>query len=363
MKKLSIYVHIPFCEKRCYYCDFASTVKDNDIVERYVDAVIREIKTFNHSDMYVVDSIFFGGGTPTCIDSRHIERIVNEIYKKFNVDLVEFTIEGNPNSYTLEKVKHYKSFGVNRLSVGVQSLNDKVLKAIGRLHDERVAKSCIDLLVNNCENVSVDMMIGLPFQTKEILQNDLDYVLKTGISHLSCYSLILEEGTLLYNLVNNEKLILPSEDETVDMYDIAFNMLTNNGLNRYEISNFGKPCYHNQGYWNMKEYQGFGLSSHSLVSNVRYYNTSDMKEYLSGKCYIIEESLSRYDMAKEYVMLALRCDYGVSIQKLREYGEDILTSMLNIAKSQDKYLCIDKDRFYIDKKYTYISNSIMEKFL
>lgn len=363
MKTLSIYIHIPFCESKCLYCDFASGVAKGDIVDRYKQAIIDEINAFD-SNGYNVDTIFIGGGTPTSVPVEVIAEIVNVIKQKFVLDIAEFTIEGNPNSFTSDKLAVYKSLGVTRVSIGVQSLEDSVLKAIGRVHTAEIAKECIDRLVTSGLRVSCDLMVGLPRQTIDMVKRDSEYILSRGVEHLSCYSLILEEGTPLYSLVQSGKLTLPSEDETVDMYDTVKSIAERHGLPRYEISNFGKPCLHNVGYWQMKEYAGFGLSAHSLIGNKRYYNTANMTEYLNRAEYQTEEILTLEDMAKEFVMLGLRCDFGVDIELMKsKYGEEQTDKMLNIARGQNEYITITDKAFFVKEKYSYVANSIIEKFI
>lgn len=360
MRELSIYIHIPFCEKKCDYCDFVSAKCDKEWIDKYVQKLISEINEFNASD-YIVDSIFIGGGTPTLLSTEQFKSIVDCIKTKFSIDLKEFTVEGNPNSYTKEKVDFYKSQGVTRLSVGVQSLNDKVLKGIGRIHTAMQAESCLQMLCESGLDINCDFMVGLPFQTMDIIKKDIQKIVEYGVSSVSCYSLILEENTPLYKKVQAGKIVLPSDDQTVDMYDLAVKILQKSGLKRYEISNFGKPCYHNIGYWTLKEYAGFGISSHSLISNIRYYNTASFEKYMSGIDYReIEEVLSAIDMQKEYVMLALRMEDGILISDyIKKFGNTAYHNLLAEIDKDKKYYNITNINISIKPEYIYMSNSLI----
>lgn len=363
MKKLSVYIHIPFCSQKCAYCDFVSFANSSKFVDDYVKKLTQEIQSFD-SLGYVVDSIFVGGGTPTILSYSQFESIVRAIEDKFVLDLKEFTVEGNPNSYTKQKVEHYKKLGVTRLSVGVQSLNDKVLKEIGRIHTAKQATETLNMLVSSGLDINCDMMIGLPFQTLEIFENDLQKVIQTGVKSVSCYSLILEEGTPLFDKVNSGKLILPDEDDTIDMYDFAVKTLQKSGLNRYEISNFGKPCLHNIGYWTLKEYIGFGLSAHSLIGNTRFFNTSDLTKYLDGSEYILEEKLSEEEKRIEYIMLALRMESGIEFEDFaNKFGENSVDKLLKKIDKDKLYYNITKKNLSIKPQYIYLSNSLIANLL
>lgn len=363
MKNLSVYVHIPFCEKKCDYCDFTSFCEPSDKREEYVGKLIEEISGFDGTG-YVVDSIFFGGGTPTLLTCEQFERIVRSIKENFDVQIQEFTVEGNPNSYTKEKVALYKRLGVTRLSVGVQSLNDKVLRGIGRIHTAEQGEECIKMLVASGLDVNCDMMIGLPYQTADIAQRDMQKVVDLGVTSVSCYSLILEEGTPLYHKVNMGEVTLPDEDLTVDIFEKCANILQKSGLKWYEVSNFGKPCIHNVGYWTLKEYAGFGLSAHSLIGNIRYYNTHNLDEYINGADRLFEEELTLDDMCKEYVMLALRMSDGINLQFFEhKFGKQKLLDLKQKIDIDKKYYNINKNNICIKPEYVYVSNSLIVNLL
>ena len=363
MEKLGLYIHIPFCESKCHYCGFTSGVGNEETINKYCDAIVKEIMNFD-SEGYVVDTIFIGGGTPTSVNSNVIEDIVEAINANFKLDLVEFTIEGNPNNYTQEKINRYISLGVDRFSVGVQSLDDKILKSIGRVHSSEQALKCLDMLVASGLKVSADLMVGLPFQSIDIAARDAKKIIECGVKHVSCYSLILEPLTKMAIMVGKGDVVLPTDDEAVDMYDEVMNMLEAKGLKRYETSNFGLPCQHNIGYWKMKEYAGFGVSAHSFNKGVRYYNTDSLKEYINGCDIIVDEKPSIQDQADEYVMLSLRLDIGIDVKEYKEkYGEKLFIKLLGIAEIHSMYLDITNDFIAIKREYSYIANSIIEKFI
>ncbi len=360
MKELSLYIHIPFCEKKCDYCDFVSAKCEKDWIDKYVLKLTTEINEFDASG-YIVDSIFIGGGTPTLLEPKQFKSIVDCIKAKFKIDLKEFTVEGNPNSYTQEKVDFYKSQGVTRLSVGVQSLNDKVLKGIGRIHTAKQAEDCLQMLCKSGLDINCDFMVGLPYQTLDIVKSDIQKIVEFGVTSVSCYSLILEENTPLFNKVQTGEIKLPDDDIMVDMYDIAVKILQKSGLRRYEISNFGKPCYHNIGYWRLKEYAGFGIASHSLINNIRYYNTENFEKYMSGIDYReVEEVLSESDLQKEYVMLALRMENGILIGDfINKFGSSAYSKLLEDIDKDKIYYNITKNNIAIKPEYIYMSNSLI----
>ena len=290
-KHLEIYIHIPFCVKKCDYCDFLSDRADRKTKEEYVDALIKEIElSKNVLNGYEVDSIFFGGGTPSILESHLFECIMNAVKKYANInENAEITIECNPGTLTREKLEVYKKTGVNRLSIGLQSANDDELKSIGRIHtwqefldNYRISREC------GFDNINIDLMSALPGQTISSYNETLEKVVALNPKHISAYSLIVEEGTIMYDRVNEAALqgkdILPDEDTEREMYYMTKNILEENGYHRYEISNYSKEgmeCRHNVGYWQRKNYIGFGIGAASLLENERYYNISDLNKYIA----------------------------------------------------------------------------------
>lgn len=332
-KEIGLYIHIPFCERKCIYCDFASFVCENR--QAYFDKLIKDIKQVNPA---TVKSIYLGGGTPSLVEVEYIEEIVTEIKKKFNIiEECEMTIECNPNSADFEKLKKYRELGFNRLSIGVQSLHDDMLRKIGRVHNSSQAIECVENAKKaGFFNISADLMLGLPDQKIEDLIQDAKRLVHLGITHISAYTLQVEEGTKLYEMVK-DGLKLPPEDETAEMYNELAKYLEKFGFERYEISNFAKKGFeskHNINYWLRGEYVGFGLSAHSFMNGVRYFNSSLMSEYILGQGGQ-SEVLSKEDEVTEIIMLGLRCKFGFSLLELEKLG-------INLKKREKFKQLLDK---------------------
>ena len=288
MKKLlGLYIHIPFCEKKCDYCNFVSFCKNDKEKKKYVECLLKEIafqgKNYSKNE-YAVDTIFVGGGTPTVLPFGEISKIFECIKSNFVVEKnAEITVECNPNSLTLEKLEEFKKSGVNRLSIGLQTYNNKLLKLIGRLH----TKKEFDIAIKNAKevgftNINVDLILGIPNQKIFDVKREIKHLKKLGIPHISCYGLIVEENTKLSQNLERKVYKLPSEEKSVKMYDIANKMLSKSGINRYEVSNFAKSgfeCKHNLKYWQDKEYLGLGVVSSSYVDGKRWKNTDSLKMY------------------------------------------------------------------------------------
>ena len=286
MKGISLYIHIPFCVSKCYYCDFSSFANKNDKIETYIDSLIKELNLYKDKlNDYYIKTIFIGGGTPSSIEPKYIYRILEFINKHYNTSrLNEVTIEANPGTLDKEKVKIYRSGGINRVSMGAQTLDDNLLKTIGRTHKVDDIYDSFELLRNaNINNINIDLMFGLPGQNVKDVMDSLKKVIDLKIEHISYYGLILEEGTYLNKLFEIGKVILPNEDEERLMYHKATEYLIQNGYNHYEISNYSLPtyeCKHNLVYWDVLPYLGLGLSSHSNLNNKRFWNVSDLDIYI-----------------------------------------------------------------------------------
>jgi len=288
MKNLSLYIHIPFCESKCHYCNFVSFKKSNIHKEQYIQYLLKEIK-LNATKDFLVNTIFIGGGTPSCLREGDILKISNAIKENFNLSKeLEFTIEANPNSFTLEKAKEYVKAGINRISFGLQSANNKILKTINRIHTKKDFINAVKLAKQvGLKNINSDILIGLPNQKLKDVKRTLKLIIKLNLPHVSCYSLILEEKTPLFKMVENKKLKLPQEDKTLKMYDYTLNYLEKHKIFRYEVSNFAKlekECMHNLTYWNLSNYLGLGLNAHSKIENERFENFSDFKNRRSSNC-------------------------------------------------------------------------------
>ncbi|TJX14740.1 oxygen-independent coproporphyrinogen III oxidase [Tissierella creatinini] len=321
MSKFSLYIHIPFCEKKCYYCDFVS-FPGKEQVSLYMDNIIKELALYkDRLSSYEIDTIFIGGGTPTSIEPEYIASIMDYIYQNYKTNHIqEITIEANPGTIDQMKAYIYKQIGINRISMGLQSLNNNLLKSIGRIHSSEEFISSYKLLRSTgFDNINIDLMLGLPCQTIDDLINSIDGVINLGANHISLYSLIIEDNTILNKWYKKGLLELPSEDMDREMYHKAVELLENKGYKQYEISNFAKPAYeckHNLIYWKVKPYLGLGLSSHSNLFNKRFWNTSNLKFYndilAKGKSPIEGEEIIPKDVELvEYLILGLRLNDGI----------------------------------------------------
>ncbi|MGZ4134940.1 MAG: radical SAM family heme chaperone HemW, partial [Tumebacillaceae bacterium] len=272
----SLYIHIPFCASKCYYCDFNSYVSTSDVMDRYLDGLDRELQavaaSYEHAPL---QTVFFGGGTPTIFDAKQSERMVEMLHRHFKMaDGVEISVESNPGTVDLDKLRVLKDGGVNRLSFGVQSFDNDLLVRLGRLHDrDAVYKSWELARQAGFQSINLDLMFGLPEQTVETLQKTLRALIDLGPEHVSAYSLKVEEGTPFYTWYNRGQLILPPEEDEVTMYQLVMDAFHANGYEMYEISNFAKPGHrsrHNQVYWRNEPYMATGSGAHGYVGNVRY---------------------------------------------------------------------------------------------
>lgn len=330
MEELGIYIHIPFCKQKCFYCDFCSFANKNEMQEKYVETVINEIKNITHKEKYTVTTIYLGGGTPSILNPNYIKNILQEIKSSFEIlDDAEITIEINPGTVNEEKLKRYKEYGINRLSIGLQSANDKILKNIGRIHDYKQFEETF-FYARKCgfKNINVDLMIGLPTQAIEDVKQTLEKIIQKNPEHISVYSLIIEEGTIIEKLINENKLQLPDEETERIMYWTVVNELKENGYNQYEISNFSKKTYeskHNTNCWKQKQYIGLGTSAHSYLNKKRYSNTNNIEEYIKNiqennisKNITIHEEQTEESTMNEYMLLGLRMIQGININEFKQ---------------------------------------------
>ena len=324
-----IYVHIPFCISKCNYCSFISFKCELQNIQKYIDFLCKEIieNAYLAKDK-VVKNIYFGGGTPSCIKDCYINQILTCIKQNYVVDNnAEITIECNPCTIDTEKLKNYLEFGINRISFGVQSLNNNQLKILGRRHTREVAISAIKMAKDaGFKNISADVMIGIPKQTKQDILATAKELVDLGITHISTYMLMLEQGTPLYNMVQNNTLKVADDDECVFMYNCLYEFLKQNGYVRYEISNYalaGLECKNNINYWEMGEYLGFGVSAHSFMAVERFSNGNNLEDYYKrqGKH---SEKLTGLEIIEETIMLGLRQAKGISLSNLKTLGYDLL---------------------------------------
>jgi oxygen-independent coproporphyrinogen-3 oxidase len=375
MKKLGIYIHIPFCIKKCGYCDFYSVKWDEESENIYIHSAINEIKSYYElSSKYVVDSIYMGGGTPSIINPKNLEKIISAIRSIFTVEEnSEISMEANPNSLS-ENLKIYGEIGINRLSIGIQSLNDNILKRIGRIHNSKEALQAIDRAISfGFENINADVMFNIPGQTVDDINDTISKLVTKQIRHISFYSLKLEEGTPMYLLKKNKKIVMPEEDLEREMYYAGRNIMEKHGLMQYEISNFsvkGYECRHNLKYWKQEEYIGIGPSAHSFLGNVRFSNPSDLTEYItSGENGVFErntlEEMDENDIKFEYIMLRLRLTEGL---KFADFKNKFSIDFKEAYKEQIKHLTennlieSDDDAIRLTKRGMDLSNYVFSQF-
>jgi putative oxygen-independent coproporphyrinogen III oxidase len=332
----SAYFHIPFCAQICYYCDFNKVFFHGQPVDEYLKAMENEMKrTVEAFPTDRLDTLFVGGGTPTVLEMKQLDFFLQSIYKhfRFSIHEVEFTFEANPNELSKEKLQLLKEAGVNRLSFGVQTFDDSLLKAIGRTHRyEDVMKTIALAKEIGFENISIDLMYGLPQQTLAQFQTDLEIAFSLDIQHISAYSLIIEPKTIFYNLMRKGKLPLPTEEEEAQMYEEAMRQMEINGYRQYEISNYARPSFesrHNLTYWNNEEYYGIGAGAHSYVGGVRRANVKPINKYIetvqeTGFPYLEVHHVTVSEQMEEEMFLGLRKTEGVSKQRfLEKFGMSV----------------------------------------
>ena len=382
MKELGLYIHIPFCKQKCYYCDFVSYAKNEKFFERYIEALLEEMNNFFDNNDIEIKTIYIGGGTPSIIDAKYIEKIMNFFKKR---DLLkktkEITIEVNPGTVDEEKIKCYKKAGINRLSIGLQSTDDNMLKKIGRIH-------CYKDFLNTYkfakeagfDNINVDIMIGLPEQKISNVKNTLEKIINLEPEppkHISVYSLIVEENTPIEKMINEGTLELPNEENERNMYWYVKNFLELNGYNHYEISNFAKDGYesiHNSDCWKQKEYIGFGVAAHSFINDVRFGNTSNLDEYLrncenkdfENNRIIDEVEKDLFSKEQEFMLVGLRMIDGVSIQEFKnKFGENpIFVFKSELSKlAEEGLLMVDFDRIKLTNRGLDLANLVWEEFV
>ncbi|MDO5707374.1 MAG: radical SAM family heme chaperone HemW [Andreesenia angusta] len=372
-----IYIHIPFCESKCKYCDFNSFTNKEKYVEKYIKYLKKEIDLYGKENFKNSKTIFIGGGTPSSIESEYIVEILEKIYEKNNKEnFEEITIEVNPGSIDESKISDYKNAGINRISLGVQSLDDNILKSIGRVHNAKIAIESIKTVKRYIENISVDLIFGLPNQKIENIKNDIEVISKLGVNHMSFYALKIEENTPFYEMERNGKLNLPTEDIERDMYHIGKNILEENGYYQYEISNFSKTGFeskHNLIYWNVEPYIGLGLSAASNIDGKRYNNMDNFEDYFdsinSFNLPIDSNTIEEIDLKEEiseYSILRLRLNEGIVKSEFKKrYGKDIRYIYGDILdKNKENGLLIeDKDRIYLSDKGFDLANQVFMDFL
>ena len=391
-KEIGIYIHIPFCKKKCYYCDFVSFPNcNNEIIGRYVEDLKKEIeygvrktlKLFKQNDdsveMISVNSIYFGGGTPSFIDAKYIKDILNCIYSNVNIkvnDDCEITIEVNPGTVDYDKLKEYREMGFNRISMGLQSANDDILKKIGRIHnyDEFLDAYKIAREVG-FNNINVDLMFGLPYQTLDDVNDAINKVIELKPEHVSTYSLIVEDDTEMARMIDDDEIELPDEDLEREEYWLVKKRLEGEGYRHYEISNFAKEKYesrHNMNCWKQEEYLGFGVNASSYVEKMRYSNIENLEEYMRNieknrydSNVIIEEVQDKRTMENEFMVLGLRMIDGVDINRfIEKFKENPLEIYSDSLKKllKDNMITIG-DKIKLTDKGLDLANLVWEEFI
>ncbi|HEO4202777.1 TPA: oxygen-independent coproporphyrinogen III oxidase [Streptococcus agalactiae] len=371
-KPTSAYVHIPFCTQICYYCDFSKVFIKNQPVDAYLQALIREFRSY---DITELRTLYIGGGTPTSISAVQLDYLLTELSRDLNLNtLEEFTIEANPGDLTVDKIEVLQKSAVNRVSLGVQTFNDKHLKRIGRSHNEAQIYSTIDALKTaGFQNISIDLIYALPGQTMDDVRSNVAKALSLNIPHLSLYSLILEHHTVFMNKMRRGKLHLPTEDLEAEMFEYIISEMERNGFEHYEISNFTKPGFgsrHNLMYWDNVEYYGVGAGASGYLDGIRYRNRGPIQHYLKGvsegNARLSEEVLSKNEMMEEELFLGLRKKEGVSIGKFEQkFGTSFEKRYGQIVQELQSDGLLKENNGFIQmtKKGLFLGDTVAEKFI
>ncbi|EJT6497279.1 oxygen-independent coproporphyrinogen III oxidase [Clostridium perfringens] len=376
MDKISLYIHIPFCAQKCLYCDFPSFARKDHLRKAYIEALNKEIISLRekHNNLEI-NTIFIGGGTPSVLEADELECLLKEVAKLNMAKDIEYSMECNPGNLTEEKLEVMKKYGVNRISMGLQAKQDNLLKGLGRIHNYKTFKENFLLAKKvGFNNINVDLMFGLPNQRLNEWEETLREIISLEPAHISAYSLIIEEGTAFYNLYENDKLKLPTEEEERKMYHLAKKILEENGFNQYEISNYakeGKECRHNLAYWNMDNWIGVGSAAASYINGKRIKNISSVEGYINSineKREAVEEIInnSKNDNMEEFMFMGLRKINGIDENEFKNRFSmninDVYGEILN--KYIDEGLLIRKSgRIFLSEKGIEISNIIMADFL
>ncbi|WP_338997646.1 radical SAM family heme chaperone HemW [Lactococcus formosensis] len=363
------YIHIPFCSHICYYCDFAKVLMTGQPVEAYIDELLKEYDSYGISSL---KTLYIGGGTPSVLPADQLEKLLTHLTKNLDLEeLEEFTVEANPSDLTDEVLAVLADSPVNRISLGVQSFDNKLLKKIGRTHTEAEVYSSIERLrAAGFENITIDLIYGLPNQTMEMVERDVHKFLELDLPHVALYSLILEDHTVFMNRQRRGRLRLPSDDRNADMYEYIIETLTSKGYSHYEVSNFGKVGYeskHNMTYWDNAEYYGVGAGASGYLDGIRYKNHGPVHHYLREENKRVnEEVLTRKQMIEEEMFLGLRKKNGVSIERFQKKFGQTLEEVYGpvIAKLKIQKMLLDADgRVRMTEKGFELGNEVFEQFL
>ena len=368
-----IYIHIPFCKRACHYCNFHFSTLSNH--SELVSSIITEIdanqKKFQYSD---VSTIYFGGGTPSIIEENLLHKILLKINDKFKINNnCEVTIEANPDDISIDKLKKWKRIGFNRISLGVQSFNDIILKKLNRIHTSKQSHNAINKIKKIFENFSIDLMFGTPDSDVKSIRKDLDIIKEINPPHISIYNMTVEKRTVFYKLLENNKMILPSEDDVLNQYDIILKTMNSMGYINYEISNFSRKKYealHNSNYWKSEKYFGFGPSAHSYDKKRRYWNIKDNQKYIeniSNNLKVYEkETLTEKEIVNEYILTRIRTISGIDISEInRKFKKDFLNEKEKnlIFFKKQKMITYNKSHIKLTDKGKRIADYITEKIM
>lgn len=387
-KNIGLYIHIPFCKQKCQYCDFKSYAGKENLIDTYIKWLEFELKGVgegnrldyenNLDDLAVVKSIYIGGGTPSFIDSKYIEEILNIANEHYTVDdNAEITIEINPGTVDKNKLETYLRSGINRISIGLQSTHDSLLKELGRIHTYEDFLNTYNLARSvGFKNINVDLMLGLPNQSLQDLEESLKEIIKLNPEHISVYSLIIEEGTFFYKKLEMNEITLPDDELERKMYWVTKKELENAGYVHYEISNFAKSGFeskHNLACWNQEEYIGIGVAAHSYTNNVRYSNIDSVEDYIKNyeeeneaDNFVFHEKQTKISKMKEFMMLGLRKIQGIRIQDFKnKFGENpIYLYRKELEKLVNEGLLeIDGDVIKLTNKGIDLANLVWEEFV
>lgn len=366
-----LYIHIPFCESKCIYCDFYSMANNNHLIDNYIDALLVEaVERKNELNSESLTTVYLGGGTPSLLSSTQLSKLVNGLKKVYDFSEVEeFTIEVNPDDVTPEYIQQAKLLGINRVSMGVQSFSDEDLRFINRRHTAKQATNAIHIIKEvGIDNISIDLIYGIPGQNIEIWKNNVDTAISLSVQHISAYTLMYEEGTRLSVMRSLGKITEVDDDVVAAMYNYLVAQLKSNGYTHYEISNFALPGFHsrhNSSYWNLTPYLGLGVAAHSFDGTVRRFNPSSLKKYLDalgeGKLCVEAEKITKAEKYDEYVMLRLRTADGIDADELmHRFGEEYYQFFIKKAKPlvRQGSLINENGRYYIPENHIMISDNI-----
>ena len=357
--KLGIYIHIPFCKQKCYYCDFPSYAGKEACQDAYLDALLFEIRKEGRAYQdRIVDTVFFGGGTPSVLPKEALPRIIAALRESFTLaDDAEVSAEANPGTVDKEKLTAWREAGIDRISFGVQSFHDSLLRNIGRIHTAEQATDAIKLAREaGFDNINLDLIYGLPSQTVAMLEDDVKRAVSLGIEHISVYGLIVEEDTVLEAMVDEGKVTLPSDEDEEAMYDHVTTYLEDIGYHRYEISNYardGKVCRHNLKYWQFADYLGLGSAAHSFVAGKRFANERSIDDYIrrmteEGTARLDDEAETIEELRGEYVFLALRTTEGIDTEDFQKtFGMDFFVQYGDIINRMTTQGLLMRDGRYV----------------